>query len=745
MKSHLKFLGIIFVVLWLMPLATPISVTNQNHSVSFTSAATDTNRVEWKTNRFPNPGFELWYDDTSPNDLGSDFTREHYAYYNTKALYVNEGTRSFVIQARADNPVDYSEALLRRSSWSSWSNPTNLTLKFDWFVDTLPSAVDNNYLRMQVRFAAPGQKNLFYYFESHNTLLGNDTFNCYFEISAPLQSWNTFNRNLTEDYFEAFGSYPTYQFYTFEFQLRSYTNSYCRAYFDDIWLVNGTTFIGGTVSNGNFETNSVWQTSLNSDQSLISKSTTRVEGDYSLNATATSNGNVSYARLQIYNNIRASSLNPDQFFLKWRIDEVVSPSANTYAYLRATCRNGSDESEFYLTYGLFFIGDSVPYQTYGGQDLRATGFNVTDQWHSFETSFWDEIASVASPEFVIIEDIQIEVYSRDPGARITILFDDASLITAALCDMGYEDQGQVGDEIWTWNLWDNPAPNYTVTDNAHSGSRAARLALENGEYFYGEQYPNLHQLNENTDLWLDLFWRIEDWSADAGNFLYIGVSFDEQSIAYILANNSAVPSEDGFDEYILVSGYNTQGVWNNLQRNLYDDYKSAFGVAPDTYVYDITLYGETDASGNLEVLFDDVYLYNDPAPEISEISFTPTIANTEVNVSAQVYDPSIATVKLVYQIDGGAWVDVSMVDTGHGYNGTIPGQAVGTSVLFYVEATDAFEQTSQSSPIGYEVTQGYVPPPPDLLPLLIAVGVGGAAVIVILVYVLYIKPKQSGK
>ena len=745
MKDRLQLLGIMCVLLWLMPVVYPTSVANHDSSATFVSATTDTNRVEWKTNRFPNPGFELWYDHTSPNDLGSDFTREHYAYFNTNPLYVNEGTRSFVIQARADNPIDYSEAVLRRSSWSSWSNPTNLTLKFDWFVDALPSAVDNNYLRMQVRFAAPGQRNLFYYFESQDTGFGNDTFNCYFEVSAPLQSWNIFNRNLTEDYFEAFGSYPIYQFYTFEFQLRSYTDSYCRAYFDDIWLVNGTTFIGGSISNGNFETNGVWQTNLNSDQGMISKSTTRLEGDYSLNATATSNGNVSYARLQIYDNIRASSLNPDQLTLKWRIDEVISPSVNTYAYLRATCMNGSDEGEFYLTYGLFFIGDSAPYETYGGQDLRATGFNVTDQWHSFETSFWDEIASVASPEFIILEDIQIEVYSRDPGARITILFDDASLTTAALCDMGYEDQGQVGDEIWTWNLWDNPASNYTVTDNAHSGSRAAKLALENGEYFYGEQYPNLHQLNENTDLWLDLFWRIEDWSADTGNFLYIAVYFDEQSIAYVLANNSVVPSEDGFDEYILVSGYNTQGVWNNLQRNLYDDYESAFGVAPDTYVYDITLYGETGASGNLEVLFDDVYLYNDPAPEISGISFTPTIVNTEVNVSAQVYDPSLATVKLVYQIDGGAWTDISMVDTGNGYNGTIPGLAVGTSVLFYVEATDAFGQTSQSTPIGYEVTEGYVPPPPNLLPLLIAVGVGGAAVIVILVYVLYIKPKQTRK
>ncbi|MFW9793612.1 MAG: hypothetical protein ACFFEE_04885 [Candidatus Thorarchaeota archaeon] len=704
---------------------------------------TDIDRVEWKTNRFPNHGFELWHDDTSPEGVSSSFTTEDYAYFNSNPLYVNEGARSFVIQARADNPVDYSEALLRTSGWQSKVNPTNLTMKFDWFIDELPSAIDNNYLRLRVRFAAPGEKNLYYYFESQNTLLSNNSWDCYFQVSGALQSWNVFDRNLTEDYFEAFSSYPTYQYYTFEFQLRTFTTSYCRAYFDDLWLVNGTTFIGGSVSNGNFETNGVWQTNLNSDQGLISKSTTRQEGEYSLNATVTSNGNQSYARFYNYNEFRASPLNPDQFSLKWRIDELVSPSINTYAYFRVYCTNGTEGGEFSLTYGLFYIGDSVPYQLYGGQDLLATGFNVTNQWHTFETSFWNDVISVNATDFIVISDIQFEVYSRDPGARITILFDDPSITTAALCDMDYEDQNQVGDEIWTWNLNDYPAPNYTVTDNAHSGSRAARLALENGEYFDGYQYLDLYQVNDETDLWLDLFWRIEDWSQDVDNVLYFEVHFEEQTLAYILANNSAVPGANGFDEYIIVSGHNSQGVWNNLMRNLYNDYEDAFGVSPDTTVYGISLHGEADSSGNIEVLFDDVYLYHDPAPEISGIFFTPAVPDTDVNVTAQVYDPSLESVKLQYRIDGGTWNELTMINTGDGFNATIPGQLNGTEVDFYVEATDAFGQVSQSSQVGFTVTSDQEPPPQDLFPLLVGIVVIAAMGVLILAYIFVIRPKQS--
>jgi hypothetical protein len=740
-KNHQKILGILFVLLWLMPCVTPFSKISSNPGGNYANAATDTTRVEWKMNQFPNPGFEKWYQDTRPEDISFVITKEHYAFYETNLAFVNEGARSFVLQARALDPADFSEAVLKRSSWSSKSNPVNLTLKFDWFIDELPSATDNNYLRLKVQFYAPGDRNLYYYFESQSSLNTNSTNNCYFQIAGPMQTWNIFSRNMTDDYFEAFGSYPTYQFYTFEIQLRSLTTAYCRAFFDDIWLVNGTTLIGGSISNGNFETGGIWLTSQNNDPSSISKSTVHTEGDFSLNTTVLSNGNESYARFYSTGNIRASSLNPDRLGFQWRIDNVVSASENTYAYLRVHCLNESDD--FYLTYALFYIGDSVPYQLYGGQGINATGFNVTGQWHVFDRSIWDDVISMNTTDYIVIDEVDFEVYSRDPGAQITILFDDVSHITAALSDMGYEDQQNVGDEIWTWNLNDNPAPNYTVTDIAHSGSRAANLSLTDGEYFGGNQYFENYQINENTDVWLDLYWRIEDWSMEAGNILYIEVYLNEKSLTYIIANNSAVPTSNEFEEFIMIPDHNIEGSWINLHRNIYNDYETAFGVAPDTTLYGIYLYGEADVGGQVQVLFDDVYLYLDPAPAINNILFTSPIADRDVNVSAQVYDPSLASVVLRYQIDGGIWTEIQMTDTGNGFNATIPGQPQGTEVQFYIKANDTFEQVSQSSQVGYTIPAGQEPPPPDYLPLIVAILAISAIGIVIIVYIFVIRPKQG--
>jgi hypothetical protein len=238
---------------------------------------------------------------------------------------------------------------------------------------------------------------------------------------------------------------------------------------------------------------------------------------------------------------------------------------------------------------------------------------------------------------------------------------------------------------------------------------------------------------------------IADSSEDTDNLFYIELYFEsDESLGYIFANYSNAPSANGFDEIIILPEVNSEGEWYNFQRNLFDDFVSSFGSEPNTALSQIYLYVEADTGGRLEVLFDDMYLYNDPAPGISGISLTTPIADVGVNVSAQVFDLSSFTVTMYYRIDGGAWTDVAMVDTGAGFNGTIPGQIQGTEVDFYIEAEDEFGQISQSSQTGYLVPEDHEPPPLNLIPLLAAV-TGIAVVVVIVVYIFFIRPKQSGE
>jgi hypothetical protein len=129
---------------------------------------------------------------------------------------------------------------------------------------------------------------------------------------------------------------------------------------------------------------------------------------------------------------------------------------------------------------------------------------------------------------------------------------------------------------------------------------------------------------------------------------------------------------------------------------------------------------------------------------LGDIYTTPPIADTDVNVSLQVNDLSDFTVTLTYRINDGAWNDIIMVDTGDGYNATIPGQPIGTEVDYYIEAVDAFWQASRTVQIGYTIADDtQPPPPPNMLPVLVAVGVIIAVVAVIVIYMFVLKPKQS--
>ena len=131
-----------------------------------------------------------------------------------------------------------------------WDNPTNLTLDVEWYLDSIGNPVNQDYFRLQVRM---DYRYMYYYLGCESTGVYNSTSNRYFMIDEPTQTWNHLHRNLTADYFNAFGELPT-QYRTMYWYIRSYNTEYTRIFLDDLWIVNGTTIkAGGSVSHGNFE------------------------------------------------------------------------------------------------------------------------------------------------------------------------------------------------------------------------------------------------------------------------------------------------------------------------------------------------------------------------------------------------------------------------------------------------------------------------------------------------------------
>jgi len=87
-----------------------------------------------------------------------------------------------------------------------------------------------------------------------------------------------------------------------------------------------------------------------------------------------------------------------------------------------------------------------------------------------------------------------------------------------------------------------------------------------------------------------------------------------------------------------------------------------------------------------------------PAPPlVSEVVMEPLApeANQDIVIRANVVDINgVASVKLFYKINDGAFVQVNMakIGTSNVYAGTIPGQPAGTNVHYYVEAENVIDK-----------------------------------------------------
>ncbi|TFF92098.1 hypothetical protein EU546_07870 [Candidatus Thorarchaeota archaeon] len=732
-----------------------VGITSQAVSINArddmsSTAEADLGRVIWQGEQYPNPGFEIWADETPSylRHVSNYAPQERYTNYVSAPWPVSEGSRSYVLQARTDLPwTQYPEARLTRSQWISWDNPTNLTLKLDWYLDQIGNPTDGDIFELRVYLRAPGERQLHYYFGCQSTTLTNSSWRAYFFIDGALDTWHTLDRNITADHYEVFGDYPT-QFRYFHVAAMGTTPDYVRGFVDDIQMVNSTwTVIGGSTENGDFESSAAWYQETDYDPAFHSQSTDWIEGDYSLNTTVTSKGNRSEVRVSTNLDRWVSELNPDTFTFSWKLEDLAVSDISTYAYVSVSCSNGTDDYYLYymLTYGdTFFVGSG------NSQVIQVTGFNTTGQWYNFSRSVWTDVSSAFDVENLRIEEIEITNYARVENARTVLLIDGISMTTGIMSDMSYETQGEPGDLVYAWK---DAEPEFTVTDFAHTGAKGANLTVVDGGSLYLDQDFGFIPVDDTTDLWIDLFWYLDENSEDPGNEVYMEFEFfslelwEYYTLAYFLVNTTPIASENGFDAYVLLDDANVEGTWHNMQRNLYVDFVAAFGEPTDVRLNSLYVDAEATSGGRVELLFDDVYIYTDPEPAIADVTHLPVepILGEEVIVNASVYDPSLDSVVLYYRVDNGSWLDIGMTLGGDVYSASIPSQSLGATVEYYVEATDSFGNVARSSTSIYSVAQA--PPPTPIIPPLVGLGVVVvvAIVIALLLYLFYFKPRQTAE
>lgn len=95
------------------------------------------------------------------------------------------------------------------------------------------------------------------------------------------------------------------------------------------------------------------------------------------------------------------------------------------------------------------------------------------------------------------------------------------------------------------------------------------------------------------------------------------------------------------------------------------------------------------------------------APVISNIGISPTSPSPadDVTVSADVSDNgTLIDVSLFYSVNGGNEITTAMSSNGDTYSTTIPAQAEGSQVLYYIVAEDNDNNVTASDPLSYAIT-----------------------------------------
>jgi hypothetical protein len=749
-----KSISILIVFLMMSPLLTLAGMTPQNTALNTQNAAsesdanlaaTDLGRVTVDANGLPNKGFENWSSPHNPENLYTTRSTEEASWYETTLVY--EGARSFGMQARAIDPTHYSDVRLTQQSWIYWNDPLNTTLDFDWYLDEIGNPVDQDYYMMQVRISS---RNMYYYIGCTQTGFVNGSYG-YIYIDGPTKTWNHIHLNLTSDYIELFGNAPT-EFQTIQWFIRSYSDEYTRVYMDDVNLINGTTVkVGGSTLNGNFESNSGgWTFQSSYDPADVSQSAVRHEGDWSMNITVLSYNYTSYASAAYYPYKLLASSNQGQLSFWWRINDWVNPTENNYARMMISVSNATSNFEMYYYFALggsgtlpIIMGDTIK--------AKAAGFNATNTWSFFDRNIWEDFASVYDTENLWIDEIELQVRTTEHNSRLSFLIDDASFQTSILNDMDYEHQNGVGTAIQGWTS--PPGSDYlTVTNFAAGGEKAANLTLVGDVSYYEDQAIGRLPINSNTELILDFNVYLESFNMSSQDFILFQLQFEDKSLYYVIANSTNnFESEVGEEsvQFIVLQDAVLVGEWLNFQLDIVHDYEQVFGIMPDTYLTYITMLGETGIGSKLVIYLDDLYIYYDPAPSVSNVQhqlfYAPGGGPATALITATAVDATLESVSLNFRVDNGVVQSITMSHvTASTYAANITNLVGNRTVEYTITATDAFGKSTTAlngtDYYRFSVSTEGLPVDYSLVAILVA-GIILAIGVVFLVYVFVYKKK----
>jgi hypothetical protein len=660
-----------------------------------------------RLNVISNPSFEDW---DSALDAPEDWQALSSAYQFGDPAYTMEvanGIYAGYIEGLG-GPVASASSSLSTGNIPPTTNDLlepGLSLSFNWNALAVPDLQVGSEVSLSLKTTGLlGDRFLYYHLCTGTTAYTNDTRNVHIIGNDTINQWNSFDRNITEDFIAAFGfaaltstDYVS-SFYFYATSPAGATDM-VRVVFDDVVLYNST--YTGFLNNGDFETGagSPWSTS-STTLGHIEQSPDSTIDSHSVNITVPQvTLGSGWARCYRYLNSKAYyyALVPGMTTIRtdWKYNDTVGAGAWQYAYLRLTFQNSSS---YYVHY-YFGIGDDTIHNANDTTNyyVKVPGFGVRDTWQTSEFDLYDAISQLGFGNLPLTE-LSFYVYEAQPGSTVELLIDNFNILSSPANDPTFEFENTplFDPPFLGWSRSFYTPGVVTSTPDSHSGSSACNLtAVGQEEGLYRDSIYAEFDNKLATDFW----WRLDhiDTSGLAGTYIQLKF-FDTTQyyyIRYMLGKSTSFPIANSSSiKHVLAENINQIGTWNNLARNITDDFESSFSTSSDSwYLSGISLYVYTAPGLKLTCLFDDMQFVDTEPPVVDFVSFDASPMYYEdvlIRVSTTDARPGVSTVHVLYSIDSWSSADVSpgVWDQGDWYNATIPAQVYNTQVDFYIQVVD---------------------------------------------------------
>ncbi|NHJ33736.1 MAG: hypothetical protein FK732_12820, partial [Asgard group archaeon] len=589
------------------------------------------------TNMIPNSGMESYEADGRPRD----FTSNGDGYEMADAAYtgnIHAGSHSGRVRALGTDQFSATGSLYRSASSSALlTQGVYLDLWYNCLSNPDLLRDESHFVYVRLRDDILSQNYYFHYMLSFTGAAPpNNTLNryAYFDLNTTLSTWTHLQRNVTEDFYQVFGSVnPNVYFSYVYFYARSPTEptGYSEFLIDEVSLTNNTAYDYFSI-NGNFDlgTGSAWSES-NANPSYIYATDDHISGSKAVNMTATTGIDGGYSSINLYRYFTDWDYPPGGFFatdtgtvvidFDWKFTDSTGTEEYAYLYFYGYNETLQYQLNIWLSHSLDILPISN-YSTSGYKEIHieASNFGNRGIWNHYSVDVYTLMQSLGLTNVPIVQ-FRFQLNSGDSAnLKTELLIDNFEVQAYPTMDPYFEVDyhWSATNQFMGWSE-DDLVDYSNITTDSHSGNWAANLTSYDG-YGRVDIYRDMFNFDIEATYYTDFWWKINEHvpgSSTTSSMVWFTLD-GGYSLYYILGATSGFSANNNSDTvYYYVDDFNTTGVWNNLARNIIDDLNAFFTPMEwnMTGLYLISqCYG---TGGKISTIFDDIHFVEDThGPEI---------------------------------------------------------------------------------------------------------------------------------